>query len=136
VGREKGAAVPYAKPLRAELPVFVTVAVIAGLVVLVVTLPNASVAGLTLAVNVCAMPLPLSITGEPVTGKAALTVSVPLSGPAAFGLNTTPIVQVLPAASAVPQVPPAAPVAREKGPVNPGLIPVRLAVPVLLSVTA
>jgi hypothetical protein len=40
-------------------------------------------------------PFPLSATGELVTGTLAVTVSVPLTAPAAFGENTTLIVHEL-----------------------------------------
>ena len=58
-------------------------------------------------------PVPLSVTGEPVTATLALIVRLPFTRPVAVGENTTLIVQVLLAASVVPHVPPAAPAGRE-----------------------
>src|SRR5258705_121705 len=64
-GREKGCGVAppklYVRPLRAELPVFVTLTLIAELVVPTVVFANASEVGLTLALNV-AVPVPVSVT--------------------------------------------------------------------------
>src|SRR5215470_7486953 len=51
-------------------------------------------------------PLPLSGTGGFVTGTLAVTVNEPVAGPAAFGENTTLIVQELSEARVAPQVPP------------------------------
>jgi len=59
-----------------------------------------------------ATPVPLRATGEPVTGTLAVMVNVADAEPAAFGENTTVIVQ-LPGANVVVQVPPAAPAGRE-----------------------
>ena len=60
-----------------------------------------------------ATPVPVSVTGEPVTGTLALMVNVPLTRPVAVGVNTTLMLQAEPAVKVAPQVPPAAPAGRE-----------------------
>src|SRR5450631_1096920 len=93
--------------------------------------------GVRVAVNTGAAPVPLRVTGEPATGKLPLMLAVPVAGPLAVGWNTTLIWQVPPAGSvggAVGQLPPAAPVGRENGPVKTTTIPVRATLPVLCRV--
>ena len=56
-----------------------------------------------------ATPVPLRPTGEPETATLAVMVSVPDTGPAAVGENTTLMVHEAPAANEsgmAPQVPP------------------------------
>jgi hypothetical protein len=114
-------------PVNPMLPVLVTVNVRAALVVPIAWFPNANEVGVTVAVRTAAMPVPLSETGEPntattVTPLLPVMASVPLAEPVAVGVKITPTVQGLPAFAPdgilPPQVPPAAPVARENGPVN------------------
>jgi hypothetical protein len=119
-------------PARAELPVLVTVTVRALLVVPVAQFPNASGFGVTVARCVAATPVPLSETGEPVTVTFPAMVAVPVTVPGgAVAVNVTVMVQVAPAARVVPQVPPAL----ENGDVTATVMPVRLAPPVLESVS-
>jgi hypothetical protein len=85
-----------------------------------------------------ATPVPLKLTGDPVTATLPVIVSVPvtLAAGGAMGEKTTLMVQVAPKASVAPHVPPAAPAGLEKrGEEKASAIPVRFAVPVLLSVS-
>jgi hypothetical protein len=60
------------------LPVFVTVTVIAALVVPTAVFGNASEVGVTVAVRVTGTtPVPLRLTGEPFTVALAVIVAVP-----------------------------------------------------------
>jgi hypothetical protein len=77
-------------------------------------------------------PLPLRLTGEPATGTLAVTVSVPFTAPAAFGENTTLIVQEVSEARVPPQVPPDR---VKRGDEKARVIPVRVDPPVLLRVS-
>ena len=72
--------------------------------------------GVSAALITGAVPVPLSVTGEPVTGTSAGIVSVPLAAPDDVGVNTTLIVQVAPLFNVAPHVPLAfaLPVGREK----------------------
>src|SRR5271165_4134396 len=89
------------------------------------------VTGVRVAALTSATPVPLSATGEPVTGTLAKMVSVPVTAPSAVGVNTTLMVQVAPAAKVAVQVPPD----REKtADEKARVIPVPAAVPVLCSV--
>lgn len=136
-GRENGCGVPPPKvnepPAKAELPVLVTVRVSALLVVPVAQFPKASGLGETLAERVAAVPVPLSETGELVTVAFPVMVTVPVAAPIVVGVNTTLIVHVAPAANVVPQVPPA--VALAKGEVTATVKPVKVAPPLLLTVS-
>src|ERR1700726_339283 len=76
-------------PAKAMLPVLVTVRVRALLVVPVAQLPKANGFGVTVAVRIGAMPVPLSVTGEPVTTPLPLIVTDPVAAPVAVGGNTT-----------------------------------------------
>src|ERR1700687_2419774 len=120
-------------PVTVMLPVLVRAKVWAGQVN---TLQPGFAVGLQLAGVRAALstPVPLSATGEPMTGTLAVMASVPVAAPAAVGRNTTLMVQVVPAARVVPQVPPAAPAGRAKGPVNAKVMPVAVVPPVFLSV--
>jgi hypothetical protein len=121
----------WAPPVKATLPVLVTVRVRALLVVPTAQLPKANGFGVTVAVRIAAVPVPVSVTGEPVTGTLAVMVSVPLYDCTAVGANVTLMVQVAPAAKVAPQFPPV----REKPAGKaPRVMPVRVAPPVLLSV--
>src|ERR1700692_3702592 len=106
-GREKGCGVPPPKaklpPARPTLPVFVTVRVLALLVVPVAQLPNANGLDDTVAVLITAMPVPPSEAGGPATEALAVMVAVPVAAPATVGKNTMLMVQVAPAANVVPQ---------------------------------
>ena len=63
----------------------------------------------------------------------SLMVTAPVRVPVAVGLKLTAIVQLAPAATVVPQVPP---LAEAKSPLKRGLpLNVRVALPVLVSVT-
>ncbi len=93
-------------PLSVAFPVLLNVNVCGGLVVPVVTVPNASELGETLAI--AARPVPVNATGELVTVTFPVTVAVPFAVPAAVGENTTLMVQVEAAARVAPQVPAAA----------------------------
>jgi hypothetical protein len=53
-------------------------------------------------------PIPESASVEPAVSTLSLTVRVPLCVPALVGANSTPTVQLAPAASVVPQVLPEA----------------------------
>jgi len=59
------------------------------------------------------MPVPVRLSGEPVTGKLPAIVTDPVDAPAAVGLNREMIVQLV-ACSAAPHVPPV----RENGEVT------------------
>jgi len=65
------------------------------------------VAGVRVALTTAAMPVPVRVTGEPVTVTFAVMVNVPFAAPGgAIGENTTLIVQVPAAGVSVPvQVP-------------------------------
>jgi len=80
LAREKGCGVPPPKvkvpPVRVVVPVFVIVRVRELLVTPVALLPKARVVGETVAVP-GVTPVPLSATGEPVTGAFAVMVIVP-----------------------------------------------------------
>jgi hypothetical protein len=82
VTREKGCGVPPPKvklpPVRALLPVLITVRFNGLLVVPVAQLPKANGLGATVARWVAATPVPLRFTGEPVTVTLAVMVSVPV----------------------------------------------------------
>jgi hypothetical protein len=122
-------------PASAVFPVLVTVSVSGAEVVVVNQLPKLSVAGDTLADCVIAAPVPLKETADPVTLTLALIVSVPAKGPAAVGVNTTLIVQVDAAFNVVPHVPPAVPAGLENGAVAVIVMPLRLAVPTLCTMS-
>jgi len=83
---------------------FSSVIVLATLVLPTVTLPKASLLGVTV---VCVSPVPLKamLCGLLLSGLS-LRVSVPVTAPKAEGVNVTNTVQVLAAASVLPQVPP------------------------------
>ena len=78
-----------------------------------------------------ATPVPVSVTGEPVTATLPVIVTVPFAAPVAVGENTTLIVQLPPAPSVAVQLPPE----RVNGAVTATVTPVRAAVPVLCSVS-
>ena len=80
-----------------------------------------------------AVPVPLSVTGEPATVALDVIVNVAGTAPAAVGENTTLIVQApVAVVNVAPQVPPAAPAARAyRGDENASVIPVMLTVPLL-----
>jgi hypothetical protein len=87
------------------------------------------VAGARLALVTAATPVPLNVTGDPVTATLAAIESVPLAAPGgATGENVTVIVQVLPAARVAPHVPPARANLADEDVIT---IPVRFAPPVL-----
>src|SRR6202035_125440 len=89
------------------------------------------VAGAKLALITGVAPVPVNVTGDPVTATLAVMVNVPFAGPTAVGGNVTVIVQVEGGANVAPQLPPA----REYSVgANTSVMPVRLAVPVLCSV--
>jgi hypothetical protein len=90
------------------------------LVVPIAQLPNASGLGVAVAMYVAATPVPLSATGELVTGTLASIDTVPFADPAAVGVNTMLIVQLLLATRVPPQVPPE----RENGAVTVTPMPV------------
>src|SRR6202051_5124705 len=121
-------------PVRLAVPVLCSVSVCAVLVVLTAQLPNESGPPVTLAVD-GVVPVPDSDTGEPVTRALPGIVAVPVAAPVVVGENTMLMVQVLAAASVAVQVPPATPAGRENGAVTATVTPVRLAVPVLCSVS-
>jgi hypothetical protein len=122
-----------APPASGELPVLVTVKVFAVLATPVGQTPNASGLGLTVAVRVTAVPVPVRETGEPVTVTLAEIVAVPIEATTVFGEKTTLMVQVEPADRAAAQVPPAVPVGLANGAVTATTMPVAFAPPVLES---
>jgi len=127
-----------ARALKVNVPVpaAVTVTDCDALVVPSVVDGNVSEVGTTLTVNGGgATPVPLSETGDPVTGTLAVMVAVPVAAPGVVGENTTLIVQVAAAASVAVQVPPAAPAGRENGAVTATAMAVAPAVPVLCRVS-
>src|SRR5215472_8030251 len=84
-------------------------------------------------------PLPLRVTGEPLTGTLAVMVKLPVTEPSAVGENTTFIVQFAPAARVAPQL--GAPAGNgptalleKRGDEKASAIPVAVAVPVLCRV--
>lgn len=115
------------------VPALLTVTGTGVLDVPLVVVGKGMVSGLTdnTGAPVKATPVPERATGEPVTTTLPVMVAVPLLVTAAVGLKITPMVQVLPAARVVPQVPPE----RENGAVTATVIPVKEAVPVLLRVS-
>ena len=80
-------------PVKAPVPVLCRVRVFAALVVVSTTFPNASGPPVTLAIATGRTPVPVSDTGEPVTGMLPVMVTVPVAGPGAVGENTTVMVQ-------------------------------------------
>ena len=128
----KGPVTPIAVKDTLTLPVLVTVMVCAGLVV-----PTGSDGKVGAADKLTAAPAPvplkLRVCGLPV----ALSVSdrIPVAVPTAVGVNVSATAQVPAAATevAVAQVVPE--VAMAKGPVTPIAVKVRLALPVLVTVT-
>ena len=81
------------------------------------------------------MPVPVSVTGEPMTGTLAEILTLPLNDAAVVGLNTILIVQLEPAASVATQVPPAPPAGRWNGAETVTVIPVAVAPPLFLRVS-
>ena len=128
-----GAAVNVSGPV----PLLVTV-IIPLFVLLVAGVETRGRVGPEKPTTALAVPPPVSVTGEPVTGTLAVMVTLPLDGPAAVGAEATLIVQLAPAGKVVPQLD--APggnvplVTRVNGPATLTPIPVAPAVPVLLSV--
>ena len=116
------------------MPVLVTVTVFAALATPVGQTPNASGLGLTVAVCVAAMPVPVRETGEPVTATLPVIVTVPVEATAVVGEKTTLMVQVEPTAKVAAQLPPARPVGLANGAVTTTEMPVAPAPPVLESV--
>ena len=70
------------------------------------------VVGVRVALKVGATPVPLSVTGEPLTDTLAVMVAVPVFAPRLDGEKVTLMVQAAPAAKVVPQVPPESPAGR------------------------
>jgi hypothetical protein len=66
--------------------------------------------GVRVALTTAATPVPVSVTGEPVIATLEVMVRVELTNPVAVGENTTLMVQLAPAASVAPHVPPPPPV--------------------------
>src|ERR1035441_2026392 len=94
-------------PVSVTLPVLVSVKFWVG----PATTPRVVAAkvcavGSSVALITAATPVPLSDTGEPATATLAVIGSVAGTEPAAVGLKTTVMVQVVPAAKVAPQVPP------------------------------
>lgn len=121
-------------PVNWTLPVLVTVTVCAVLVVFVSHVANVSEVGATVAVRTGVTPVPLRLTGEPYTVTLPVIVAVPFALPDDVGENTMPIVQVCAGGKLLPQLPPAAPVAREKGEVTVTVSPLIACPPLLVSV--
>src|SRR5271165_1195507 len=90
------------------------------------------VVGVRVAAIRSATPVPLSATGEPVTGTLAKIVNVPVTAPSAVGVNTTLMVQVAPAAKVAVQVLLAA--SEKTADEKTASIPLAAPVPVLCSV--
>jgi len=123
--------------------VIVTLALPAGATLVSVTVPRAVLFGYTVparyvtvsrGVGVAATletPVPMRVTGEPVTVPFEVIVTDPLAGPLAVGENLTRIVQFAPTASVVVQLPPL----RLNGAVTATLMPVNPTAPVLVSVS-
>jgi hypothetical protein len=78
-----------------------------------------------------ATPVPVRVTGEPLTATLPVIVAVPVEVTGAVGEKTTLIMQILRGAKVPVQFPPAAPVGREKGAVIATVIPVSVPAPVL-----
>src|ERR1700680_531509 len=93
-------------PVMPVVPVLLSVSVCAALVVPTATLPNESGPPVTFAVDGPVTPVPESANGEPLLANLLVIVEVPLTAPAAVGWYTMVNVQLLAAASVVPQVPP------------------------------
>ena len=87
----------------AVVVLFLTVKVLAALVVPCVTLPNAREAGV-MVIGETPVPVKLSVTGLPVPAKA--TVMLPVWAAAAVGTKVAVMVQVEEAGTEAPQVPP------------------------------
>src|SRR4029077_2850477 len=117
-------------PAKATLPVLVTVTLIGLLVVPVAQLPKANGLGATLADRTAATPVPVRLTGEPVTGTLAVIVTVPLAVVVFVGVNTTLMEQLAPAFKVAPQLPPD----RENGAVTTTAMVVAWAPPLFVSV--
>src|SRR5437763_1975739 len=120
--------------VKVAVPVFFSVTTCAALAVPTVWLPKLKEVGERLTAGVPVpddTPLPLRLTfcGLPVA--LSLTVTVPVRVPVVVGLKFTLIVQLVRAASDVPQVPSPA---RVKSPLTVMLLIVKVAVPVLVSV--
>src|ERR1700686_4225057 len=93
-------------PVMPVVPVLLSVSVCAALVVPTATLPNASGPPVTFAVDAAVTPVPESPPGGPLIATLLVIVEVPVTAPVAVGWYTMVNVQVLAAASVVPQVPP------------------------------
>jgi hypothetical protein len=117
--------------VRLAAPLLLTV-IVACFTVLVAGVDVIAGVGAEMPTIAAAVPVPLSVTGEPVTVALEVIVSVALINPTAVGENTTVIVQD-PAigVNVVPQVPPAR---ENRGDENASAIPVTSTVPVLLRV--
>jgi len=128
---------------RFALPVFVSVALIAALVVPTFWFPNEMVVGLSVTAGAGALtPVPVSgtVCGLPVASSATLTLA--LSAPSAVGANCTPTAQFEPAFSTLAPSGHAVPVVGATRANCPGFVPVSVmlvmfidARPVLLTVT-
>lgn len=79
------------------LDLFVSVTVIAALVLFTTVFGNCRNVGLRTAI--CGVPVPLSVTLIGLVVNVPVTCNVAVREPAALGLNTTPITQLVPAAS-------------------------------------
>ncbi len=79
-----------------------------------------------------ATPVPVRATDCGLPAALSVTVTAPVRAPAAAGEKATPKVQLAPAATVLPQVPP---LAKAKFPLIARLLIVRTAFPVLESVT-
>ena len=109
---------PCAIPVRVTLPVLVRVNAWVGSRPQAITpkpVPGqfrvwrtVQLVGVRVALTTAATPVPLSATGEPVTGTLPVMVTVPFARPGgAVGENVTRMVQLAFAAKVAPQVPPA-----------------------------
>jgi hypothetical protein len=119
--------------------VFVTVRLSAELAIPVGQVPKANGLGVTEAVRITGMPVPLNETGDPFTAAVAVMARLPPYACTAVGLNTTLMVQVEFAANVnvvvVLQVPPAPPAGRENPAGKaPMVMPVAVVTPSFLSV--
>ena len=130
------ASAPCVMPVSVTLPVLVNVNVWAGSKKqakpgqLRVWL-GLQFAGVRLALTTGATPVPVRVTGEPVTATLAVIVAEPVAGVVDVGVNVTVMVQVPATGVRVAvQVPPAL----ANGAVTTTVMPVKLAVPVLCRV--
>jgi hypothetical protein len=126
-------------PVRVMLPVLVNVKLCAGSSAQAIAgvgqfrvWLGLQLVGVSVALTMSAMPVPVRVTGDPTTVALPLMVRLPVTAPVAVGLNTTLIVQAAPFASVAAQVPPA--VARANRVVNTSPVKVKVAPEVLVTV--